>query len=141
LITNNISRRSYLRAKAILVLALQLVAVSQSVFSQQTAEDFLTKGIGLAEQGKYDEAIKAFDEAIRLNPSDAMAWNNKGLALYAQGKYDEAIKSYDEVIRLKPDYAEAWYNKGLALQALGRNTEAEAAFAKARELGLPGQSG
>ena len=40
------------------------------------------KGIALYGQGKYDEAIKAYDEAIRLDPNYAMAWNNKGIALY-----------------------------------------------------------
>ena len=54
------------------------------------------------DQGKYDEAIKAYDEAIRLDPKYADAWNNKGTALNNQGKYDEAIKAYDEAIRLDP---------------------------------------
>ena len=60
------------------------------------------KGIALDSQGKYDEAIKAYDEAIRLDPNYADAWNNKGIALDDQGKYDEAIKAYDEAIRLDP---------------------------------------
>lgn len=34
--------------------------------------------------------------------------------------------------------AEDWFNKGNALKALGRTTEAEAAFAKAKELGYTG---
>ena len=32
-------------------------------------------------QDKYDEAIKDYDEAIRLNPKYAAPWNNKGNAL------------------------------------------------------------
>ena len=52
-----------------------------------------TKGLLLVIQGKYDEAIKAFDEAIRLDPNLAGAWNNKGVALNSQGNYDEAIKA------------------------------------------------
>jgi len=34
--------------------------------------------------------------------------------------------------------AEAWYNKGVALEALGRTSDADAAFAKAKELGYTG---
>ena len=37
-------------------------------------------------QGKYDEAIKAYDEAIRLDPNYAKAWNNKGNALDRPGQ-------------------------------------------------------
>jgi Flp pilus assembly protein TadD len=32
----------------------------------------------------------------------------------------------------------AWYNKGIALEALGNDNEANAAFAKAKELGYVG---
>ena len=41
------------------------------------------KGIALDNLGKYDEAIKAYDEAIKLDPNDAVAWNNKGVALFS----------------------------------------------------------
>jgi len=51
------------------------------------------------------------------------------------GKYDEAIKAYDEAIRTDPNDAVAWNNKGAVLEAVGRTTEADAAFAKAKELG------
>ena len=53
---------------------------------------------------KYDEAIKAYDEAIRLDPKDAGTWGTKGAALAGQGKYEEAIKAFDEAIRLDPDF-------------------------------------
>ena len=43
--------------------------------------------------------------------------------------------AYDEAIRLDPNLKGTWNNKGNALVALGRTTEAEAAFARARELG------
>jgi Flp pilus assembly protein TadD len=51
---------------------------------------------------------------------------------------DDAIKAYDEAIRLDPNDAAAWNNKGVALEALGKTTEANAAFAKAQELGYEG---
>jgi len=67
-------------------------------------------------QGKLDEAIKAYDEAIRINPLDAEAWDGRGNALGDQGKYDEAIKAYDEAIRLEPNNAVVWSNKGATLK-------------------------
>jgi tetratricopeptide (TPR) repeat protein len=87
-------------------------------------------------QGKYSEAIKAYDKAIEMNPQLIQAWISKGFALNSLAKYDEAIKAFDQVIRIAPQFAQAWYNRGLALKALGRTAEAEISFAKANELGL-----
>ncbi len=47
------------------------------------------------EQRKYEEAIKAYDKAIEINPENADAWYNKGFALYELGKNEEATKAYD----------------------------------------------
>ena len=63
------------------VFILMLVLIT-SAQCQQTAEDWTNKGNALSAQGKYNEAIKAFDEAIRLNPNDAVTWSNKGIALF-----------------------------------------------------------
>jgi tetratricopeptide (TPR) repeat protein len=63
-------------------------------------------------------------------------WYNTGVDLYGQGKYYEAIEAYDD--HQDPNFAVAWYNKGIALKTLGRTTEADAAFAKAEELGYTG---
>ena len=65
----------------------------------------------------------------------AAYWCTKGNALGQQGKYDAVIKAYEEAIRLNPKLAAAWNGKGCALQSLGRFADADAAFAKAKELG------
>jgi len=72
----------------------------------------------------HDEAIKAFDEAIRLDPNHARAWINKGIAFGEQDKYNEAIKAFEEAIRLDPNYADAWHNKGIASGEQGKYDEA-----------------
>jgi tetratricopeptide (TPR) repeat protein len=92
------------------------------------------KGYALNSLGKYDEAIKAYDEAIRLDPDYAMAWNNKGIAFYSQGRYNSAIKAYDECIRLDPSYITAWNNKGWTLYKQGKYGDAVNCLDKATEL-------
>ena len=84
----------------------------------------------------------AKDIHFTISP-DAITWYYKGNTLYYQGNYDDAIQAYEKAIELKPDLAielkpdlaEAWNNEGHALKALKRTTDANAAFAKATELG------
>jgi tetratricopeptide (TPR) repeat protein len=114
------------------VMAITLLCLPAS--GQTTAQDWYKKGAALDDQGKYDEAIQAFDNAIGIDPKDVDAWNYKGIALHKLGKYDEAIKAYDKAIEL--DYLEdtyAWYNKGLTLYQQGKYDEAIQAYDKAIE--------
>ena len=91
----------------------------------------VSKGIALNEQGKYKEAIKCCDEAIRIEPGNAAAaWYEKGIALneltdqYGMSQYEEVIKCCNESIRIDPGNANAWLNKGSALYSLGKYEEA-----------------
>jgi len=65
-----------------------------------TAEQWYENGIAFADQGLYDEAIRAYDKAIKLNPHLTRAWAAKGQALEIQGKESDAFKAFDEAIRL-----------------------------------------
>ena len=91
-------------------------------------------GLALATQGKMDQAIAHYAEALRLNPDYAKAHNDLGVALVAQGKMDQAIAHYAEALRLNPDYAEAHYNLGLALATQGKLDRAMAQYAEALHL-------
>ena len=71
-------------------------------------------GSALAAQGKLEEAIAAYWQAIGLESDFAEAHYNLGVALNDQGKLEEAIAAYRQAIGIKPDYAEAHYNLGVA---------------------------
>ena len=79
------------------------------------------KGLALDNLDKSDEAIKAYDKAIEINPQYSDAWNNKGIALDNLNKSDEAIKAYDKAIEINPHNSIAWYNKGNALYKLSKS--------------------
>ena len=82
------------------------------------------------------EALMAYNEVIRLDPRYIEAWYAKGYVLSRQDKYDAAGNAFDEVIRIDPRRADAWQAKGVVLRKLGRAKEADAAFARAKELGF-----
>ena len=81
------------------------------------------------------EAIGNYDEAIRLNPQNAKAYNNRGVLQHEGRDYNWAIYDYDEAIRVDSEYAKAYNNRGLTYQSLGKVEEAERDFQKAKELG------
>ena len=92
-----------------------------------TSENFVAHnnlGLALAGEGKAEEAISHYNEALRIRPSYATARTNLGAALAKQGKLDEAISNYQEVLRSKPDLAEAHMDLGAALAGQGKIDEA-----------------
>ena len=94
----------------------------------------LNLGSALDEKGQTDEAIREFEEAIRLKPGYAQAHNNLGLGIIKKGQIDEGISQYQEAIRLKPDYALAHSNLGIALVRKGQIDEAVREFQEAVRL-------
>jgi Flp pilus assembly protein TadD len=62
-------------------------------------------GIVLASNGKLDEAVKYFKEAIRLNPSMTSAYDSLGKACALQHRPDEAMANWQVAMRLAPNDA------------------------------------
>lgn len=83
--------------------------------------------------GRYEEAIQAYKEAIRLKP-DYAAYNNLANTYYELGRYEEAIRAIQQAIRLEPEHAGGYYNLGNACDELGRYEEAIQAYKKAIRL-------
>jgi tetratricopeptide (TPR) repeat protein len=91
-------------------------------------------GAAFAKKGQTDEAVRQYEEAIRLKPDYTNARYNLGVAFYQQGRIDEAIRQFQEVIRLKPDHAEAHNNLGSAFGRKGQTDEAIRQFQEALRL-------
>jgi tetratricopeptide (TPR) repeat protein len=91
-------------------------------------------GEGLLEEGKTDEAIAAYQEAIRLNKDDPEAHMNLGNALHAKGQFDEAAAAYRQAILIKKDWFEAHYNLAVILTTQGMFREAAKEFRLGYEL-------
>lgn len=70
------------------------------------------RGNAYRDKGAPDRAIADYNEAIRLDPRDALAYNNRGNAYGDKGDRDRALEDYNEAIRLDPKYAFAYRNRG-----------------------------
>ena len=74
------------------------------------ASAFFAEAYTFGELNSLDDAIVAYQQAIRITPDYAEAWNNMGVVYGKQGKFAEEINAYWQAIRIKPDYAAAWNN-------------------------------
>jgi tetratricopeptide (TPR) repeat protein len=91
-------------------------------------------GIALSDEGKNEEAMNHFIEAIRLKPDFFFAYNNRGSVYVKLGRYQLAIKDFNQAIRLNPNFADAYYNLGIIYIELGLHQNALDYFSKAIRL-------
>jgi predicted O-linked N-acetylglucosamine transferase (SPINDLY family) len=89
------------------------------------------RGQTLAAQGRLDEAIAAFQEALRLRRGYAEAHNNLGVALIRADRLDEAIDSFRQVVTLEPGYRDAYNSLSFVLHRQGRLDEAITVYRQA----------
>jgi serine/threonine protein kinase len=82
---------------------------------EKTAQQRLDEEKTFDHLQKHDEALVAFEQAIRLDPNDALAYYNKGVALNELKRYEEALAAFEQAIRLDPNENTTYTNKGAAL--------------------------
>ena len=102
--------------------------------SSNIANNWESKGEVLSRQGLYNEALDAFDEAIRFDSQFAAAWQGRGWVLSQLVRYEEAKEAYDEAIRIEPQKSNSWNGKGVALWHQGNLDEAISCFDMAIQL-------
>jgi Tfp pilus assembly protein PilF len=85
---------------------------------------YLNLGQALISKGETGEAIRSYEEALRIDPHFVQVQSDLGMALVQQGRLREGIRHYEEALRINPDFAEAHNNLGTALLRLGKQTEA-----------------
>ena len=107
---------------------------------QKTKEQWKKEGDTHYNAKRYQEALAAYEQAIRLDPNDAGTHLNinRGNTLHQLKRYQEALAAYEQATLLDPNYAGAYLNKGIILEKLGEKREAKRAYERARQLGYNG---
>lgn len=98
------------------------------------ARELMDKGYSLTELHRLDEALEAYDQAIKLQPDYAWAWARKGRTLRLLGRFDAALACYNKALELEPKYAWAWNGKGIILERIKQFEAALSCFEMATEL-------
>ena len=116
---------------------LELKQKFQETAQGLTAVEWNRKALDLWVSGKYTnpgQALEYLNQAIRLDPKDALAYNNRGVAYADLGQYQRAIEDFNQAIRLDPKDALAYSNRGAAYCLLGNIKQAIKDFDRAIEL-------
>jgi tetratricopeptide (TPR) repeat protein len=92
------------------------------------------RGVLLARQNRFTEAVVSFQNAVELNPQSAATWQNLAAALVRTGEADRAIDALRQVIRLDPNALRA--HQELVPLLAARNCQAEAAQHQQAIVGL-----
>ena len=123
------------------VLGLMLIAIALALTGcggPSGPEGYNHAGVEHFEQGRIEEAITEYSEAIRLEPEYAAAYYNRGQAYFTLGQAQLAIQDFDDAIRLSPDHPElplAHVGRAMAYTLLGEDEEAQRDISRAVELG------
>lgn len=90
-------------------------------------EQLIVQGNALRTQGRPEEALATFQQAMQRNPQSAPAWFHLGFMYAELARYPEALAAYDQALALDEQYALAWASKANVLVQLRRYDEALAA--------------
>jgi tetratricopeptide (TPR) repeat protein len=74
------------------------------------------------------QAREKFEEAVRLDPSVAQAWNGIGYTSRRLGEYEKSLDAYEKALALNPSYSEAIEYRAEAYLALNRIDDAKSAY-------------
>jgi Ca-activated chloride channel family protein len=128
---------SYILIWILLLTAAPASSPATSGQAQEQKEEaalFNTQGLELSKSGRFEGAVKAFKQAIKLKPDYAEAHYNLGDAYAQLHEFKKAIDEYKQAISYKPDLTMAYNNMGTAHYKLGEHKLAIAAYKEAIRL-------
>jgi tetratricopeptide (TPR) repeat protein len=65
-------------------------------------QSLVEKGQSLMDDGKFDDALGFFEQALLLNQDDPDLWNYKGVALRSLGRYEESMECFNKSLEIEP---------------------------------------
>jgi len=90
----------------------------------QKAVNSLRQGFSLFKQKNYPEAIKAFDEVIKIQSNNQYAYLGRGASYVLLKQYQQGKTDLDKSIQLDDSVSYARFFRGIANSALGNKADA-----------------
>ncbi len=90
----------------------------------KTTLPYRNLGYYYKDNGRFDEALECYNQAIRLRSDQPEIFNSRGDVHFKQGKFFEAVGDYEIAIELDKNKAEYLANRGVAYGAMGKHGSA-----------------
>lgn len=103
-------------------------AVGQGLTPAGHATAWYVMGDAHANLGRDNDAVDAYQRAVKIRPAHALAHGALALALRRQGRHAEAVGAYDNALKLMPTLSRFHVGRGWALLRMAKPEDAAAAF-------------
>jgi tetratricopeptide (TPR) repeat protein len=117
-------------SRLVAVAAVLLVGVTATSVAQ-SFQDLIEEGNNLADEGLYEEALRAYDRAIEMDDSVADAYYNRGTIQLELGRVEAAVEDFTRAIDIRGEFGQAYFNRGNARYRLGEYASAVEDFSNA----------
>jgi tetratricopeptide (TPR) repeat protein len=101
----------------------------------QDVQSLIDQGMQASQAGRYDQAIQAFDQALKLKPNDPALISYKATVYYAKGNNAQALQLCEQIIKQNPNFGRAYYQRAMILEKQDKFDQALADLQKAKSLG------
>ena len=116
----------------------QTPAISSAARSVD-ANKMYRRGVALGEQGKLDEAITAFEKALRSDRQNPLLLDAIGAAYSLRGDFEQARQYFLECLDVDPGFVPAQKNLAITYFNTGRYDLAAAGFQKLKNISAASQ--
>jgi Flp pilus assembly protein TadD len=120
---------------ALPMIALFLVVLCPGLLAAQDVKSLVDRGVANLEDGKTDQALQNFNQALKLKPNDAALYDYRGMAYRVKGKDDLAMQDFNKALELDPRYAKAYRNRAMVYLDKTDFDKSVADLEKAQSLG------
>jgi tetratricopeptide (TPR) repeat protein len=101
----------------------------------QDVKTLVDQGVENSQEGRYDQALKDFNAALKLKPNDPLLITYRGVVYYAKGQNDLAMKEFNRAIEIDPRCGKAYYQRGMIYENQENYAQAVPELKKAKSLG------
>jgi tetratricopeptide (TPR) repeat protein len=91
---------------------------------EKSAEDWKKEGNKAFTAKKYEEAVRCYTEAIKIDPQDHSFFSNRATSHYHLGQYLQCISDCETCVSIKKNFTKAMRRKAMACHQILRFSDA-----------------